>query len=531
MDKVSGSPEPTPNLFWRVDLMTMIRTTGLLTGAMTLALTGIAGAADNDNASIDALRAELNELRAQNNSLSARVDAQDTEWLNEERASEIRGIVQDVLADSQSRTSLQDSGMMAGYKAGKGFFLSNADGSFSLNVSGQLQTRWVFNNNPDPVDGFDANGDPVSASSEESNWGFQVRRAHIRFQGNVIDPTWTYAINGAFEGPDNDFGNPTNGGTFEFQEAYIAKELENGITITLGQFKTPWLREELVESSNQLAVERSVINEIFNQDRAVGIMGSWNNDDWNIAASYNNGQRTAINQQNRYTNFSDNPTNWAFSARGEWKLSGDWSDFDSFTSSPGDEQAMMVGVAAMGQRYDSNSDPVNLGPVLNAQYGNNLNLNGTTVWGITADFSAKFGGFSLFASGVWQNYDPGSDAGSYNPWGLVVQGGYSLNDQWELFARYEEGNASTDNDLFGNTTAGGATGTQASAYVTEGGNVSILTIGANYFINDNVKFTVDWGINFADTLDLFSSPASDTGWESSNGSSQWVLRAQLQLLF
>ena len=106
--------------------MTMIRTTGLITGAMTLALTGIAGAADNDNASIDALRAELNELRAQNNSLVARVDAQDAEWLNEERASEIRGIVQDVLADSQSRTSLQDSGMSAGYKAGEGFFLKIA---------------------------------------------------------------------------------------------------------------------------------------------------------------------------------------------------------------------------------------------------------------------------------------------------------------------------------------------------------------------------------------------------------------------
>ena len=96
----------------------------------------------------------------------------------------------------------------------------------------------------------------------------------------------------------------TNGGTFEFQEAYIAKELDNGITMTLGQFKTPWLREELVDSSQQLAVERSVINEIFNQDRAVGIMASWNNDDWNLAASYNNGQRTAINQQNRYSNFS-----------------------------------------------------------------------------------------------------------------------------------------------------------------------------------------------------------------------------------
>ena len=424
--------------------------------------------------------------------------------------------------------------MMAGYKAGKGFFLSNADGSFSLNVSGQLQTRWVFNNNPDPIGGFDsATGQLTSTNSEEQNWGFQVRRAHIRFQGNVIDPTWTYAINGAFEGPQNDFNEPSNGGAFEFQEAYIAKELENGITITLGQFKTPWLREELVESSNQLAVERSVINEIFTQDRAVGIMASWNNDDWNIAASYNNGQRTAVGQGQRYTNFGNSQTNWAFSARGEWKLSGDWSDFDSFTSSPGDEQAMMIGVAAMGQRYNENSAPVNFGSITNAivdaagGFGP-ASLDGTTVWGITADFSAKFGGFSLFASGVWQNYDPGApNSNSYNPWGLVVQGGYSLNDQWELFARYEEGNASVE-DSFG---ANGPGAALLSDFVTEGGNPSILTIGANYFINDNVKFTVDWGINFADTLDLYSSPASDTGWESSDGSSQWLIRAQLQLLF
>ena len=51
-------------------------------------------------------------------------------------------------------------------------------------------------------------------------------------------------------------------------------------------------------------------------------------------------------------------------------------------------------------------------------------------------------------------------------------------------------------------------------FITEGGNPSILTLGANYFINDNVKFTVDWGINFADALDLFAAPSSDTGWES-----------------
>ena len=510
----------------------MIRTTGFLAGTITLAFSSIAGAADSTT-SIDSLRAELNELRSQNDALAARVDAQDSEWLNEERAGEVRSLVQDVLADSQSRTSLQDSGMMAGYKAGKGFYLSNQDGSFSLMMSGQLQTRWVMNNSRDE----DANGNNINGS--ETSWGFQVRRAKVRFQGNVIDPSWTYAINGSFEGPQNGgnftpfvdatSGTQSNGGTFEFQEAFIAKELENGLTLTFGQFKTPWLREELVDSSQQLAVERSVANEFFNQDRAVGIMASYATDSWNVAASYNNGQQTALSQGTRYTNFSNNPTDWAFSARFEYKFSGDWSDFDSFTSSPGDEEAIMIGAAIMGQKYGENAEGIDVGPV---SYG----LDGTEVMGFTVDATAKFGGFSLFGSFVYQSYKAGSgfdltgvggnnfDGDKWNPWAVVVQAGYSLNDEWELFARWTEGNG--DGFDVGDENLAAAFNLGA-----EGGNPSIITVGANYFINDNVKFTVDWGINMADNMSIFAGNEASTGWESSNSSDQWVLRAQLQLLF
>jgi hypothetical protein len=515
--------------------MTMIRTTGFLAGTITLAFSSIAGAADS-NTSIDNLRAELNELRSQNDALTARVDAQDSEWLNEERAGEVRSLVQDVLADSQSRTSLQDSGMMAGYKAGKGFYLSNQDGSFSLMMSGQLQTRWVMNNSRDE----DAQGNNINGS--ETSWGFQVRRAKVRFQGNVIDPSWTYAINGAFEGPDTGFqveniatlntGTQSNGGTFEFQEAYIAKELESGLTLTFGQFKTPWLREELVDSSQQLAVERSVANEFFNQDRAVGIMASYATDSWNIAASYNNGQRTALSQGTRYTNFADNPTDWAFSARFEYKFSGDWSDFDSFTSSPGDEEAIMIGAAVMGQKYGEASNNIAADPLVpNTAFG----LDGTKVMGFTVDATAKFAGFSLFGSFVYQSYEAGSglsnvggvnyDGEKWNPWAVVVQAGYSLNDEWELFARWTEGNGD------GGFTTGDSTLPALFNVGAEGGNPSIITVGANYFINDNVKFTVDWGLNLADNMSVFSGNASDTGWTASDASDQWVLRAQLQLLF
>jgi phosphate-selective porin len=389
--------------------------------------------------------------------------------------------------------------MMAGYKAGKGFYLSNQDGSFSLMMSGQLQTRWVMNNNKG------RRGD--AANDSDNQWGFQVRRAKVRFQGNVIDPSWTYAINGSFEGPDNNVtGVPSNGGTFEFQEAFIAKELENGLTMTFGQFKTPWMREELVDSSQQLAVERSTVNEFYNQDRAVGLMVDYATDSWNLAVSYNNGQRTALRPTgNRYSNFSNNQTDWSVSGRFEYKFSGDWSDFDSFTSSPGDEEAIMVGLAGMGQKYGEQSF-----------------LDGVKVYGITADVSAKFAGFSVFAAYVWQSYDTEGFNGNtedYDPWGMVVQAGYSLNAEWELFARYEEGNANgANNNILGIPLA-------------ESGNPSILTLGANYFINDNVKFTVDWGINFADNMTIFANNSSDTGWTSSNESDQWVLRAQLQLLF
>ena len=65
---------------------------------------------ERDNAH---LRAEVNALRAETNQ----------DWLTEERSTQIRGIVTDVLQDSSSRMSLQDSGATAGWNSELGFFL------------------------------------------------------------------------------------------------------------------------------------------------------------------------------------------------------------------------------------------------------------------------------------------------------------------------------------------------------------------------------------------------------------------------
>jgi len=509
----------------------MIRTVGLLAGAASLSVSGFAGATDVDNASIDALRAELNELRSQNESLEARVDAQDNAWLNETRATEIRGIVQDVLADSQTRTSLQDSNAMGGYKAGEGFFLSSQDGSFTMNIKGQIQVRWVMNHVGDDSGSGPSVASALSAGGANTNqtkWGFQVRRAKVKFQGNVFDKTWHYQVNGAFDTDDFD------GGGFAFQEVMITKDINDNLSLTVGQYKAPWTREELVSSSQQLAVERSLVNEYFNADRAVGLDMMYKTDAWSMEVAYNNGVRTAVapnggfgnaaSPTGRYTNWSDNPTRWAFQGRFQYKISGDWSDFDSFTSSPGDETGIMIGVGGMGQEY-------------NGQLGGYIS-DGYTVWGITADASAKFGGLSLFASLTWQNFESPEyttaaatqPATKHNPWGFVGQAGYSLNDEWEIFGRFEWGQ--TDGANAGNAFAAAL---HAAGLGPKPGDanakLALLTIGANYFINTNVKFTVDWGINFNNQLGGAWVNQAQTGWRQTDSSSEWTLRAQLQLLF
>ena len=104
---------------------------GLVAGTAAVALAGTAfggAAADNDAlAQIAELKNELAQLKAQNGE----------DWLTEQRAGEIRGIVQDVLTDAETRTSLQDSGAMAGWN--NGFFLSSPDGNYKLKVGGLLQ--------------------------------------------------------------------------------------------------------------------------------------------------------------------------------------------------------------------------------------------------------------------------------------------------------------------------------------------------------------------------------------------------------
>jgi phosphate-selective porin OprO and OprP len=463
--------------------MSLTNRFGLVAGTTALAIAGSAfgGAESNNDAlsQIAELKQELAQLKQENSQ----------DWLTEQRSAEIRGIVQDVLADADTRTSLQSSGAMAGYN--NGFFLASPDGNFSLKVGGQVQVRWTMN----------------SAKDQNTDWGFENRRTKLDFSGNVFSKDWTYRVRAAFNQGTSDSSTTADtnaNGAAAIDFAYIEKAMDNGMSIRVGQFNAPWMREVIVDSAYQLAAERSVLAQLFGQGYSQGVQFTYAMDNMRFMggafdgiggqSSYNTSQ---YNSQN--TNWDATTTNYAFAGRADFKISGDWSQFDDFSSFKGEEAGMMAGVAVAYERGNWNA-------------GAN---NGVKEFGITGDFTWDFGGASLFASAVWVNTDNPNVDDTANPWGVSVQGGYFVTEEAELFARYEYINFDTP--------GGGDT----SKY-------NGLTFGANYFFAKGVKATVDFTYNLKSLSgDSASAALNGAGLRQDiNGEDgQWALRAQLQLLF
>ena len=106
--------------------------TAALVGALATGFAGNAWAEDNRIAQLEAQVAQL-QAQAQG------------DWLTEARADEVRGLVQDVLADADTRATLLQEGMLAGISDSGKIFLQSADGQFSINIGGQIQFRYLFN--------------------------------------------------------------------------------------------------------------------------------------------------------------------------------------------------------------------------------------------------------------------------------------------------------------------------------------------------------------------------------------------------
>ena len=496
-------------------------------------------------------------------------------WLTEQRANDIRKVVQDVLADTDTRASLQGAQATSGYA--DGFFIASPDGNFKLKINGDLQARWAYSwmSSRDMANG--QNGVPVGAGTvgptftdsgiSKAAYGFEIRRAKLEFSGHFFEPSWQYATTIAYQqffgsnqyapgfatGSGSTAGTLASGGGvsggdnyaggFTIENAWIARDLGGGFKVMVGQFKSPLLREWLVSSKGQLAAERSIVTSLFNTGWTQGMQLSWQGDRVRAMASYNDGANnanlgsisgTAVDSANGNGNLGVGFTQWAFTGRVEFMPIGDWAQFEDFSSMRGEATGLLLGLGANWQRGgQQQQSSVNTNGVVvvtsTASPGSgNADANFFT-W--TADASYEFGGASI--SAMWMmntSYAMINGQQSINTYGAQLQGGFFVTDTIELFARYEwmetaqtATNASVPNIVFD---------TASDTFVN-----SIGTVGGNWYIHGRaLKFTTDVGVSWHPLTfqtGLFGDNISGANYrqEGVGGGGQIVIRSQLQLIF
>ncbi|MHC4975486.1 MAG: porin [Planctomycetota bacterium] len=414
---------------------------------------------------------------------------------------EVRALVSEMLNDAQTRSSLLQGGGSAGHDGH--FFMASADGNFRMNVSGQVQFRWVLNSADEAENAAYNTAGPANVGAQDDmQHGFENRRTKLTFSGDAFGD-WFYKVQGAFS---------SSGGGFGLQDAYVGMKLDDGGKLVFGQMKVPLHREELVSSKHQQTVDRSLTNEFFNAGRTQGVayMGE-NGDNFRYTIGFTDGANQANTPWNDDLTdagaFGSLDSDFAVTARGEILFSGSWDVFKDMTSAPGQEASSMLGFAA---HYQSGAE----------EAPNNADDVDATAY--TIDYSHENDGWNFFGAFSAHSIESNSGGTDVDDFGFVVQAGYYFNDDTEGFLRYDM--LAIDDGRY-----------------TTGGNdeISTITFGVNHYMHGHAaKFTLD--ANFAldegvttgttaGNYTIFSS--NGIGYVGDDDADEFYIRAQLQLLF
>lgn len=441
-----------------------------------------ATADSNRTDELELLRAEVAQLRDTNLQLQTLREEvrtlrvhQEENWLSERRAEEVKSLIHEVLSDADTRASLLGSGTSAGHN-GKGFFLASEDGSFKLKIVGQMQLRFVANSRD-------------KSGSDDLETGFTLRRTKLSFSGHIADPKIKYDIVLAAER-----GN-TDAGEFLLEDFIIGYALSDELTIKIGQMKLPFLREELISSKRQLAVDRSSVTEYFTLDRGQGVQLALSSDNLKAMFMVSDGADTES------ADFDEDPTDIALTGRVDILLAGKWKQAKDLVAWNGENFGAFVGAAIHHEIGETGSTGAN---------------NNFTAW--TVDGLVESNGLSVMGAVNGLNTSREGGTPDFDDLGFLVQIGCMLTEQIQPYVRYEL----LDLDGFD--------------------EITLMTAGANYFFKKhNAKLTIDvvYGkdpltqpsgtssrrINnpFSDGLGLLSDAAKQDG--------QIAVRTQFQLLF
>jgi hypothetical protein len=458
--------------------MSLTKFVGLLAGS-TLTLTGVSYAAvegNNDTAT------QISELKAE---IAALKGNQGEQWLTEQRADQIRGVVQDVLADSNTRSSFQQAGgATAGYN--NGFFISSADGNYSLKINALEQVRFVWNNT-------------YQDTKDQNSWGFENRRTQAFFSGNVVDPSWKYLVGMAYDAQNDPYN--ADAGNFNLYYAMVTKSFGDGFSVSVGQMNVPFTVESnLFNAGSTQMGDYSIFEYMFGAGQQVGAMAKLEKDAFRVSGGWYNIVQT--DSSGTVGNSWDNNDNQsiAVAGRAEYKVAGTWDQFSKESSFKGEEFGLLIGGGVIWQ---------------NGRNDNSAGVYDANPLGLTADAQAKFGGFNLIGQFLWQDGYPGTDASS-SVWGFNVQGGAFITEDLEVFGAW----------AYADTAESGS----SSASL---GTTNYLQTGANwYFAKNSIKATVMGIIPLnRDAADAGNLRGFEGGIGLSDSQNNFSLVCQLQVMF
>lgn len=354
-----------------------------------------------------------------------------------------------------------------------------ANGGSAPEVFGQIQFRYVYNDR-DEAAGGDGEG------NDDATIGFQTRRTKIGVQGDITENI-SYRVIGAFE---------RDGGAFMLEDAFGTYQMESDWSLMWGQFKLPFMRQELVSSAKQLAAERSIMNETFNQDRSQGVQATYKGENFMFRAAFSDGFVAAN------SDITSESADWALTGRIDYKWAGAWDQFDDFTSW---QNAAFAGLVGGAIHWESGGET----------FGTGMGGSDYDLITATADVGIEGNGWNAFADAVWRNtdIDGGADADDF---GFGIQGGIFLSADWELFGRWDL--VIPDDDAFGGDPE----------------DFNTITIGVNHYIipeSHAAKITADFSYYLDDPSESIVPTSTGTALLPDTNDGQWAIRFQVQLLF
>jgi hypothetical protein len=433
---------------------------------------------------IDDLRVEVAQLRAQ----------QSESWLNQQRTEEVRAVVRDVIAASQSRPTFGNT--ITGYND-KGFYIAASPG-YLLRVGAMIQFRYIADHR--------ASGPGI----DTQEGGFQLRRIKLRFEGNVISPELDYRVQ---------FDADRDSGGVVLQDAWLRYHFSPELFVIAGQFQDFYSREQMTSSRRLMGIERSVAATIFasSSDYVQGVGLQWDATDRlrldftvndGVASGAPGGGVTGTGFLNPGHDFYDDSTRVAVTGRAELRVAGDWSETQDLSAWPEDAPALFVGTAV---HEEIGKSPRNTTPQIGA-YDSFLMA--------TADVVAKYRGLTVLAAGYTWHFDlaeGNAHGASLDNYAATLQAAYQLiPERLEPYVKYDW--------------------IHVDPSLTDANELNTLTAGFNYYFRRHaLRLSADvlWAMNNVNTYNTLGTNLSGLGLlpDAAGRSDQIVGRAQIQVMF